>query len=256
MAELDDDFDPFPWHNEDERQRYMSDDVVFAPPILYKGPTPSPPNSTPSSVTTPTITSLSPRIINSADKLFFIAHKLGTSSIREWRLIRVAFSSTMLLYPSALQDGRFLVEFYVAHPNDVRFNAINQRFWLQYRNHAAPTFGSIDAHLITPSDTSEDRASCQNLVPVRCWVNLTHDDTYIHGPFDFATVRGRKTRDRICLDDWNVLLAKSSMFVNKVPKLDLPSYSVHVDHGIHSTFPGMTAASHCDELVPPASELP
>ncbi len=124
------------------------------------------------------------------------------------------------LYPSALQDGCFLVEFYVAHPNDVRFNAINQRFWLKYRDHAAPTFGSINAHLITPSDTSEDRASRQNLVPVRCWVNLTHNDTYIHGPFDFASVRGQKTRDRICLDDWNVILAKSSMFVNKVPKLD------------------------------------
>ncbi len=111
----------------------MSDDVAFAPPILYTGPTPSPPNLTPSPVTTPTITSLSPRIISSTNKIFFIAHKLGTSSVREWRLVRVAFSSTMLLYPSALQDGRFLVEFYVAHPSDVRFNAINQCFWLQYR---------------------------------------------------------------------------------------------------------------------------
>jgi hypothetical protein len=144
----------------------MSDDVAFAPTILYTGPTPSPPNSTPSSVTTPTITSLSPCIISSANKLFFIAHKLGTSSVQKWRLVRVAFSSTMLIYPSALQDGRYLVEFYVAHPNDVRFNAINQRFWLQYCNHAAPTFGSINAHLITPLDTSKDRASHQNLVPV------------------------------------------------------------------------------------------
>ncbi len=151
----------------------MSDDVVFAPPILYTGPTPSPPISTPSSVTTPTITLLSPRSINSADKLFFIRHKLGMSLIQEWRLFRVAFSSTMSLYRSALQDGRFLVKFYVAHPNNVQFNAINQRFWLQYCDHAAPTFGSIDAHLITPSDTSEDRASRQNLVPVRCWVNTS-----------------------------------------------------------------------------------
>jgi hypothetical protein len=234
----------------------MSNDVAFAPPILYTGPTPSPPNLTPSSVTTPTITLLSPHIISTANKLFFIAHKLGTSSVREWCLVRVAFSLTMSLYPSALQDSRFLVKFYVAHPNNVQFNAINQRFWLQYHDHAAPTFGSIDAYLITPSDTSENRASCQNLVPVQCWVNLTHNDTYIHGPFDFATVRGRKTRDRICLDDWNVLLAKSSMFVNKVPKLDLPSYSIHVDHGVHCTFPGMAAASHCDDLAPPAGNFP
>jgi hypothetical protein len=250
LAELDDELEPFPWHNEEERRRYMSDDVVFAPPILYTGPTPCPPTSTPSLAPTPTITTLSPRIISSSDKLFFIAHKIGTSSVKEWRLIRVAFSASLSLYPSALQDGRFLVEFYVAHPNDVRFNGVNQRFWLQYRDHSAPTFGSIDAHLITPLDTSEDRASRQNLVPVRCWVNLTHGDTYIHGPFEFATVRGRKTRDRVDINDWNVLLAKSSMFVNKVPKLDLPSYSIHVDHGVHSIYAGMAAASHCDDLAP------
>jgi hypothetical protein len=119
LAELNDDLDTFPWYNDDERQRHMSNDVAFAPPILYTGPTPSPPNLTPSSVTTPTITPLSPRIISSANKLFFIVHKLGMSSVREWRLVRIAFSSTMSLYPSTLQDGRFLVKFYVAHPNDV-----------------------------------------------------------------------------------------------------------------------------------------
>jgi hypothetical protein len=81
-------------------------------------------------------------------------------------------------------------------------------------------------------------------------VNLTHGNTYIHGPFEFATVPGRKTRDRVDINDWNVLLAKSSMFVNKVPKLNLPSYSIHVDHGVHSIYAGMAAASHCDDLAP------
>ncbi len=92
-----------------------------------------------------------------------------------------------------LQDGRFLVKFYVAHPQDMRCSAINHGYWLKYCVLNGITDGRIDAHLITPSDTSEERAANHNLQPVRRWVNLTHADTYIHGPFDFATVRGRKT---------------------------------------------------------------
>ena len=141
----------------------------------------------------PSITALAPLIISSTDKLFFIAHKIGSANCYEWHLVRVAFQDSVLLYPPCLQDGRFLVEFYMAHPTDACYNAINQRYWLQYRNHNSPTFGTMDAHLITPSDTSAERASCHHLVTVRSWVNLTHGDTYIHGPFDFAVVRGRKT---------------------------------------------------------------
>jgi hypothetical protein len=65
-------------------------------------------------------------IIDSQDKLFFIAHAIGTNNVREWRLVRVAFEDSMRLYSSCLQDGKFLVEFYIAHNADVRYNAINQ----------------------------------------------------------------------------------------------------------------------------------
>jgi hypothetical protein len=102
----------------------------------------------------PTITDLSPRIILSIDKFFFIAHNISNAATHEWHLVRVAFQDSILMYPAALQDGWFMVEFYVAHPNDMQFNATNQRFWLQYHNHTTPTFGPIDAHLSTPSDTS------------------------------------------------------------------------------------------------------
>jgi hypothetical protein len=45
----------------------------------------------------------------------------------------------------------------------------------------------------------------QRLVPFRRWLNLTYSDTYLHSPFDFATVNGRKTRDRISQANWDVL---------------------------------------------------
>jgi hypothetical protein len=165
LAELNNNLDPFPWHNEDKCCRYMCNDAPFAPPVLYMGPTPSLPAMNPPPDMPPTITSLSPRIINSINKLFFISHKIGNAATREWRLVRVAFCDTMSLYPSALQDGSFLVEFYVAHPNDVWYNATNQCFWLQYHKHTALTFGTIDAHLITLSVTLEERACATILSP-------------------------------------------------------------------------------------------
>jgi hypothetical protein len=140
----------------------------------------------------------------------------------------------------------FLVEFYVLHPSDVQYNATNQRYWLQYSERNGISYGHLDAHLITPSDTSEDRALRHQLRPVRCWVNLTHGDTYIHGPFDFATIHGRKTCGPIDRESWDALAAKLMMFSNQIPWFGLPTYSIHVDCGIHSIFPRMIAAAHDD----------
>jgi hypothetical protein len=144
-------------------------------------------------------------------------------------------NDSIALYPSALQDGRFLVKFYISHPANVRYNVTNQRFWLQYCPRNGVSHGHLDAHLIAPSDKSEERATRHHLLPIRCWANLTHADTYIHGPFNFATVNGRKTRDRVDMEVWNALAANSSMFCNATPRFDLPSYSIHVDRGIHTT---------------------
>jgi hypothetical protein len=244
LSELNDDLDPYPWRNDDERRLILSDDPPVITPVMYNGPPPSPPAPHDHTSTPPTITELAPKIIASSDKLFFIAYNLGSSTCREWRLVRVAFTDSIALYPSALQDGRFLVEFYVLHPSDVRYNATNQRYWLQYSERNGISNGHLDAHLITPSDTSEDRALRHHLRPVRCWVNLTHGDTYIHGPFEFATIRGRKTRDRIDQASWDALRAKSLMFSNPVPRGDLPTYSIHVDRGIHTVNRGMVAAAN------------
>ncbi len=229
----------------------MSDDDPISPPIMYNGPPPLLPLASKPEPSTPRITTLAPLIILSTDKLFFIAHKIGMADCYEWHLVRVAFQDSISLYPPCLQDGCFLVKFYMAHTADACYNAINQRYWLQYRDCNSPMFGTMDAHLITPSDTSADCASRHHLVTVQSWVNLTHGNTYLHGPFNFAVVRGRKTRDCIGQDFWDMLASKTSMFTNRVPRFDLPTYSIHVDRGVHTILPGMLMALQSNNALHP-----
>ncbi len=196
LLELNDKLDPYPWRDDEERRRFMTDDPPFSPQVMYTGPPPSPPKPAPQSLSPPTITELAPCIIASTDKLFFIAYAIGEAK-RKWCLVRVAFNESISLYPSALQDGQFLVEFYVLHPANIRYNATNQQYWLQYCTRNGVFHGHLNAHLIAPLDTSEEHATRHHLLPIHCWVNLTHADTYIHGPFGFATVNGCKTWDPV-----------------------------------------------------------
>jgi hypothetical protein len=165
LSELNNELDPYPWRDENERRELMTDNPLFLPPVMHHGPPPLPPTTQADAESAPSITILPPQIIASTDKLFFIAHKIGATNFHEWCLLRVAFHDSILLYPSALQDGRFLVKFYVLHPSDVRYNTIDQRYWLQYSKRDGISDGQVDAHLITPSDTLEDRAKHHNLVP-------------------------------------------------------------------------------------------
>jgi hypothetical protein len=123
---------PFPWIDDNERIQAMSRDTIEDPPVLYTGPPPS--RAVPPLPSAPLISSLVASIINSSDCLFFISHSLGNPTTCEWRLVRVAFSDSTSLSPSCLQDGQFLMEFYTLHHADVRFNASNQRYWLQYHS--------------------------------------------------------------------------------------------------------------------------
>ncbi len=229
----------------------ISDNDPISPHVMYNGPPPSLQLASKPEPSTPMITTLAPQIISSTNKLFFIAHKIGTADCYEWCLVRVAFQDSILLYPPCLQDGHFLVEFYMAHPVVACYNAINQRYWLQYCDCNSPMFGTMDAHLITPSDTSADPASRHHLVTVQNWVNLTHSNTYLHGPFDFAVVRGCKTHECIGQDSWDLLASKTMMFTNRVPRFDLPTYSIHVDHGVQTILPGMLMASQSDNALHP-----
>jgi hypothetical protein len=43
---------------------------------------------------------------------------------------------------------------------------------------------------------------------------------------------------------------QSHLLSNWIPRFNLPMHSIHVDHGVHTIFPGMIAARH-DDLQPP-----
>jgi hypothetical protein len=110
---------------------------------------------------------------------------------------------------------------------------------------------SMDTHLIHPSETSDDYALRHKFLSFRKWLNITHLDTYIHGPFEFATIQGCKTCDRVSQDDWDVLRKYSSMFQNPLPRFDVPTYLIHVDRGGHVTYHDR---AHCNILRIKASQ--
>jgi hypothetical protein len=154
----------------------------------------------------------------------------------------------MSLYPSCTQDGRYLFKFYICHPSDWHYNAINQCYLLQYHglDEVATPSPSTDAHLIRPSNTSDSYANRHKLVPFRKWLNISHLDTFIHGPFNFASICRQKSRDRISQDDWDILGRHTSMFNNPLPKYDVPTYSIHVNRGANED---VLLKASCNDLM-------
>ncbi len=128
-------------------------------------------------------------------------------------------------------DSHYLMDFYLPHPSDFHYNAINRQFWLQYHSQEdiiGPT-SSAYTHYIWSLETSEAYACQHHLLPYRKFLNLTHLDTYILGPFNFATIHSRKSCNRIPQSAWDVLKSHSDMFHNPIPCFDVPTYSIHVD---------------------------
>ena len=197
---------------------------------------PPPPVQAPPAPKVPLIGPLVANILASKDKLFFISHKIPGSEISEWALVRIDLQLSVKAHPAAVQDGRFLAQFYTCHPADKRYNAINQRYWLEYhpRYELASPARNKHTHLIRPSADSARYAIAEGLQPFSLWIRLTNHDTYISGPFDFADVNGRRTRDRVPEAQWR-LLSKYPGLANEVPSLDLPSYSVHYGQ-FHTVF--------------------
>ena len=229
----------------------MEDSAITPAPSFPLGPPPAAPVHPIPAV--PSIPLMVAAIIRSTDRLFFVSCRFGSNDIREWRLARIAFMDSMSHYPSCTLDGRFLFEFYVCHPSDWRHNAVNQRYWLQLHSVDDLRFPRVssDTHLVRPSDTSDAYAGRHNLMPFRKWLHVCHLDTFIHGPFEFASIRGRKTRDRIAQEDWDALSLRKSMFSNPLPSFDVTTYSVHCDRGAHVS---VFNAQCCDNLIAERSE--
>ena len=220
----------------------MEEDTQTSAPIFAADTAPGPPPAPPSTLipAIPSLEALNAALTLSSDRLFFISIPIGTNDVREWRLVKLDYKVSARS-TSCFTTGKFRVDFLISHPADWRYNAVNQRFWIQYYkasdiNHPDQ---SSETHLVRPfgsSETSDGYAEKNNLVRARTSVYLLHEDTFIHGPFDFAVVNNRRTRDRISQVDWDVLAKFSHRFRNPVPRFDVPAYSVHVDNGIHFVF--------------------
>ena len=102
--------------------------------------------------------------------------------------------------------------------------------------------------LIRPTSRSPDYAVAEGLQPFTQWICLTNADTFISGPFDFATISGRKSRDRIPAEQWNVLIKHKHLFTNATPSLSLPDYSVHSGQ-FHSTFECASIGARIDACL-------
>jgi hypothetical protein len=156
---------------------------------MAAGPPPSAPNH--AIPTIPAIHLLTAAIIRSSDRLFFMSHRIGSNNAHEWHLVRVTFEDLISIYPLCTQDGQFLVEFYICHPADWCMNAINQRYWLHQYHEVLDIQSphlSLETNLIKPLDLSASYASRHKLVPHCKWLNISHLGTFIHGPFEFASV--------------------------------------------------------------------
>ncbi len=233
LVELNGDLCLFPWINGKEQTGVMLCDDFEEASIFYHGPPPS--LAVPMPPSTPILSMLVAAIITLSDQLFFISHSLGNPTTHKWCLVCIALSNSTTLSPSYLKDGWFLVEFYTLHHANVLFNTINQRYWLQYHllGCISTPFSSTTTHLIQSSDTSKAHAAWLQLVLFGYWIKLTHSNTFLHGPFDFVIVNGRKMCNRISQSNWDILPRYIKASKNPIPRFDLSSYSIYVDHGVH-----------------------
>jgi hypothetical protein len=94
----------------------------------------------------------------------------------------------------------------------------------------------MESHLLRQFDSSKSYACGHNLFPYHSYINLTCADTYIYGPFEFATIHGRKSCNQVCQVHWDILKSRCNMFNNPIPLFDIPSYLVHVDCGAHTVY--------------------
>ena len=146
---------------------------------------------------------------------------------------------------------------YASSLRQKRYNATNQRYWLEYHPTDA-SFGPLHqstAHLIRPSSEEALYASANGLQPFRQWVRLLNNDTYIHGPFNFSTLNGRVTKDRVSESDWLTLRKYEHLYSNQVPPMNLQQYTVHLSQ-FHTTSDDQALAARFTACSATPSPIP
>ena len=147
----------------------------------------------------PPFGSLVQQIIQSKDKLFFIAYQLPNQNRKEWKIVQLDFNQSISKHANCLQDGKFIMNFLIQHPKDNNQPFTYKRYWLEYHKMLSLKQLHNQYHIIQPSDISHKMATNQDLTPYREWINIHNNTNILHGPFNFATLNNRKTRDKISL---------------------------------------------------------
>jgi hypothetical protein len=183
-----------------------------------------------------TAAELMANVIANEDKLCFIRHHIPSLHRYEWRLIKIELSDSIQKNPTTLATGRVLVTFYIAHPSDAAFNAPNQRFWKQYHFDDNNLVLSHRYHLVRPNKNEHEYCRRKNLKPYQEWINLHDKDTFLLGPFNFASINNRKTNDRISATIWKQLHSLECRVSNSLPTMDIniQGYVCHIDTPFHS----------------------
>jgi hypothetical protein len=161
VEELDNEYDGWP----ESGNPFINRDIL----------TPAAPNprvqdgimSLSTTVQTPMLTksSIIADLVRSEDRLFFIAYaKENNQERREWKLARVNFQQSLQQHPHCLQDGRFLMEFFIEHHRDHALDVCYRRYWLEYHKTNSHKSMSIDYHILQPSQYSEATAKSMGLV--------------------------------------------------------------------------------------------
>ena len=94
-------------------------DVCIQVEAFYALPEPPVPTSTHPPPDVPLIGQLTATLLSSRKVLFFILYNTPGTSISKWSLVRMDIRQSMSLNPNNMQDGQFLVNFYICHPGDV-----------------------------------------------------------------------------------------------------------------------------------------
>eukprot|EP00957_Ditylum_brightwellii_P096578 7355606-Ditylum_brightwellii.AAC.1 len=95
------------------------------------------------------------------------------------------------------------------------------RHWIEYhKKESVKTLGER-YHLIQLSSLSSMIAAERGLMPFKQWISMS-EETVIHGPFNFATMNNRKTRDRVDSKDWISITTSCHMYNNAPPQLQEP----------------------------------
>ena len=167
-------------------------------------------------------------IIQSRDKLFFIAYNKPNEKRKEWKLVQLDFHQSLKKHSACLQDGKFIANFFIMHPKDTHIPFQHKRFWIEYHKILSLKQLHTSYHLINPSDVSSLRAEKEDLTPYREWVNFSDSETIIHGPFNFSMLNNRQTRDRIDIREWQILSKSYKMYDNDPPSPITPNPVQHV----------------------------